>query len=252
MNRLPGKFVWFEHHSADHTKARAFYEPLFGWHVQTMPMGDTLYPMLMRGEAAIGGLGPAQPGGPARWVSYLSVVDVDASHAAALAAGATSVMAPMDFGTAGRAAAILDPTGAAVSLWRGAQDDPADAPAPVGDFYWNELWTLDADKAVAFYQALVGYGHDAMDMGEIGLYHVLKTGELPRCGVMNTQDPAMPTMWVPYVHVADCDATVAQAEGLGAHTMMPAMDVPEVGRMAVLIDPLGATIAVIKGVPQPG
>ena len=33
---LPGKFVWFEYVSNDAARARAFYEPLFGWRTESM------------------------------------------------------------------------------------------------------------------------------------------------------------------------------------------------------------------------
>ena len=49
MSFLPGKFVWFEHASTDPAAARKFYEPLFGWHVENMAMGDQQYAMIMNG-----------------------------------------------------------------------------------------------------------------------------------------------------------------------------------------------------------
>ena len=52
---LPGKFIWFEHVSNDIAKARAFYEQLFGWHVESMPMGNQTYRMLMNGDGGVGG-----------------------------------------------------------------------------------------------------------------------------------------------------------------------------------------------------
>src|SRR2546423_14129275 len=55
MSYLPGKFVWFEHVSSDTAKARKFYEPLFNWHTESMPMGSTRYPMILNGNDGIGG-----------------------------------------------------------------------------------------------------------------------------------------------------------------------------------------------------
>jgi len=55
-------------------------------------------------------------------------------------------------------------------------------------------------------------------------------------------------MWLPYVKVADCDATAAQAAGLGGQVMMAPTDIPNVGRFAVICDPLGAALAVMKPV----
>jgi uncharacterized protein len=252
MNRLPGKFVWFEHVSNDTAKARAFYEPLFGWHVEAMALGAQSYPMVMNGSEGIGGLRQADPGVPNHWASYLSVADVDRSFAAATQAGAKALMAPTDFAPVGRGAAIADPTGAALCLWTSAGDDRADPQqTPVGDWYWNELWTPDAKKALAFYEKVFGFTHDTMDMGAQGSYFLLKDGAgKMRGGLMQSTDAKAPPMWLPYVHVADCDAAAAQARKLGAREIVvPPTDIPNVGRFAVLIDPLGAAVAVIKGTP---
>jgi predicted enzyme related to lactoylglutathione lyase len=252
MSYLPGKFVWFEHRSPDTAKARAFYEGLFGWHIERMPMGEMHYEMLINGEAGIGGLTAGESGSSARWISYVSVPDVDASYAAALLAGAQGVQAPMDYGPVGRGAAIVDPGGAAVSLWKSAMEDQPDAAqTPIGGWYWNELWTTDVQKALGFYQGLLGYGLDSMDMGPQGTYHVLKTGDLPRAGVTQiAPGNPMPPQWLPYVHVADCDAGVASAQKLGGEVVMTPTEVPGVGRIAILRDPQGAGIAIIKGVPR--
>ena len=254
MSYLPGKFVWFEHVSNDVAKARAFYAELCGWTFNTMAMGDQPYYTIVNGSAprTIGGFRGAEPGMPSHWASYLSVPDVDKSFAAATAAGATSLLAPMDFGPVGRGCAVADPTGAAVCLWKGAQDDPADTEkTPLGGWFWNELFTKDAKAAIAFYEKVFGFTHDAMDMGPQGTYYILKdaSGKM-RAGVMQ-QPPGtpVPSNWMPYIHVADCDASAAKATKLGAKSiMMPPTDIPNVGRFAVIIDPVGAAIAVIKGV----
>ena len=252
MSYLPGKFVWFEHVSSDSAQARAFYEALCGWSSQSMPMPDGPYHIIQNAGAGIGGYRNAEGGMPSHWSSYLSVADVDAALAAARAAGATVLMPATDFGGVGRAAAIADPTGAAVCLWKGAQGDPTDVErTPVGGWFWNELFTKDAKTAVAFYEKAFGFTHDSMDMGPQGTYYRLKDAAAKmRAGVMQ-QPPGMdaPSHWLPYIHVADCDAAVTRATKLGARSIMvPPTDIPNVGRFAVLIDPVGAAVAIIKGV----
>ena len=248
---LPGKFIWFEHVSNDTAKARAFYEQLFGWHVESMPMGNQTYRMLMNGDGGVGGLCAAGPGAPNHWISYMSVDDVDTSHRAALAAGAKETLPPTDFPPVGRGSGLTDPTGAAFCLWTSANGDVPDGDVPPGGFVWNELSTPDAKTALAFYERAFGYTHDTMDMGEQGQYHLLKSANgQSRAGLYQPQQP-MPSMWLPYVHVADCDTSAAKAQSLGARQMLfPPMDVPNVGRIAALIDPLGAAIAMIKPVPM--
>ena len=187
MSSLPGKFVWFEHLSANIPKARKFYDALFGWHTESMPMGGQRYSMILNGDGTtsegIGGYRNIEASARPAWISYISVDNVDASYAAALAAGATGVSAPAEHGTVGRGATITDPTGATVCLWKSAEGDrPDPAKTPIGAWCWNELWTTDDARALAFYEKVFGYSHDSMDMGPEGTYYMLKTGEIsPEC-----------------------------------------------------------------------
>jgi len=250
MSYSPGRFVWFEHLSNDIPKARAFYEKLFGWNTENMSMasGDP-YPVIHNGETGIGGYAQAPAGAPAQWMSYLSVSDVDSAYKAALAAGAKSLMAPTDYGSAGRGATIADPTGGVFSLWRGAQGDPAETETtPTGGWIWNELATQDEKMALAFYEKVFGFTHDEMPMPD-GTYYILKQGGKGRAGLF-TSKHLMPTMWTPYVSVADCDATVAKASQLGATVCMPSTDIPGVGRLAMFNDAQGATLAILRPDPS--
>ncbi|HET9646368.1 MAG TPA: VOC family protein [Burkholderiaceae bacterium] len=249
--QLPGKFIWFEHASNDTAKARAFYEPLFGWHVESMPMAGQTYSMLMNGDRGIGGLTAAQPDVPNHWMSYISVIDVDDRFRAATAAGAKPLLPPTDFPPVGRGAGFTDPTGAAVCIWKSVNGDrPDDATTPVGDFTWNELWTPDQKTALAFYERVFAYTHDVMSMGEQGDYLVIKSPDgRTRGGIFGSTTPGTPPMWLPYVRVADCDATLAKAQSLGAQqVIMPPTDIPNVGRFALVLDPLRAAIAFITPV----
>jgi len=250
MSHLPGKFVWFEHSSSHIAKARKFYEPLFNWHTESMPVGAQRYPIIFNGTDSIGGYREALPGERARWLAYLSVDDVDAAFAAALAAGAHPVERPADHGEVGRGAKVLDPSGAVLALWKSARGDRPDvARTERGDWYWNELWTADEIGAIAFYQRVAGYTHESMDMGALGTYYIFKKDGVSRAGMMRSADPRAPSMWLPYVAVDDCDATAEAARRLGGVVLNPPSDVPGVGRIATLADPVGAAIAVIRPAP---
>jgi uncharacterized protein len=251
VSYLHGKFVWFEHSSGDIPKARAFYEQLFGWHTESMPIGDQRYSMILNNNLGIGGYGNAEPGARSRWMCYLSVADVDASHAAAQSAGGRSLVPPMDFGPVGRGAQLADPTGAPFWVWKSADGDRADVEkTPAGDWFWNELWTPDDTRALNFYERLFGYTHDTMDMGPQGTYYVLNKDGKPRGGLMQSVEPKAAAMWLPYVAVDDCDASAAKAKKLGAQVVSGPQDVPEIGRFAILVDPLGAAIAVMRAFPR--
>jgi hypothetical protein len=250
MSHLTGKFVWFEHVSDNIPKARKFYDPLFNWHTESMPMGATRYHMILNGSDSIGGYrsepGTARP----HWMPYLSVADVDAAYETALIAGGRSLLAPTDFADIGRGATIADRSGAVFSLWKDAHGDRADTDATTpGDWYWNELWTRDEIAALAFYQRVLGYTHESMDLGPQGTYYILKKDGVSRAGVMRSTEPKAPSMWLPYVAVDDCDAAAARAQKLGGQVLSVPTDIPGVGRFAMLADPVGAAIAVIRPTP---
>lgn len=80
-------------------------------------------------------------------------------------------------------------------------------------------------------------------------------GETPLGGSMNLSEDAKkagaPPHWLAYVLVVDVDATVDRAKGLGGNVMVPAMDIPTVGRFAVITDPQGAFIAVYTPAGEP-
>ena len=52
---------------------------------------------------------------------------------------------------------------------------------------------------------------------------------------------------MPYVRVADCDASAERAKRLGAQIVVEPQDIPQVGRFAVLVDPTGAALGIIRG-----
>ena len=248
MARLNGKFVWFELVTRNPSKAQAFYSEVLGWKVEKFPMQGFTYEMIKAGDAQIGGYAQPQGNAPAHWISHVSVDDVDAAVAAATKAGGKVVQPASDIPTVGRMARIADPFGAELFLYRSNDGDAADAPSTPGKFHWNELSTPDAAKALAFYTKVVGWTHSGMDMGEMGTYHVLTGSGAYRGGVIESKDG--PSRWLPYVDVADCDATVARAKKLGATVVVPPMDLADVGRFSILVDPEGASFAVIKPAAQ--
>jgi predicted enzyme related to lactoylglutathione lyase len=54
-----------------------------------------------------------------------------------------------------------------------------------------------------------------------------------------------PPHWGVYITVDDVDATAAKAQQLGATTIVPPTDIPNVGRFCTFQDPQGAVISAI-------
>jgi hypothetical protein len=115
-----------------------------------------------------------------------------------------------------------------------------------GAFSWCELMTTDPEAAREFYTQLFGWGSTPMEMPN-GTYTTLQVGEASVAGLMKIPPDAkgMPPNWGCYVTVDNVDATCKRVEQLGGKIIMPVMEVPTVGRMAVIQDPQGAVLSVI-------
>ncbi|HEY7711299.1 MAG TPA: VOC family protein [Candidatus Entotheonella sp.] len=114
-----------------------------------------------------------------------------------------------------------------------------------GAVSWVELSTTDAKAAIAFYSQLFGWSTEEMSMQD-GTYTVVKTGSDGIGGIMPLP-PQMqgPPRWGIYITVDDVDATAAKAQQLGATTIVPLTDIPDVGRFYSFQDPQGAVISAI-------
>jgi predicted enzyme related to lactoylglutathione lyase len=75
----PGSFCWVELGTTNASAAKAFYNSLFGWKSEDMPMGpDQFYTMLNLGGKTVGALynldkNMQQMGIPPHWMLYVAV-----------------------------------------------------------------------------------------------------------------------------------------------------------------------------------
>lgn len=126
-------------------------------------------------------------------------------------------------------------------------------PNPTGDFIWYELMTSDADRAKDFYDAVVGWNISGEGPPEYGGYRMINRsdgkfagGVLPLTAEM--QEHGAHPGWLGYIHVADVDQAVAAIERAGGKRLMT-HDIPNVGRIALVTDPQGAPVYVMKPIP---
>jgi hypothetical protein len=245
-----GKFVWFEYVSKDAPKAQGFFGELFGWNTKKVPMPQGEYTMIAVGERTIGGYLPPPQGAPAHahWLTHLQVTDAKASQEKVKSLGGSIAMEAMKVGEFGTMAVVKDPQGGVFALWQPAKAD-AEPPPATGTFCWNELFSTDPAKSVAFYSAIGGFTEDKMEMGEgHGTYHLLKSGGEPR--IMKKMMDEQPHAWLPYVSVANADASADKAKKLGATVIVPPTDIPNVGRFSILRDPQNAAIGILQPNPR--
>lgn len=244
-----GQFVWRELMTPDPDAARTFYAALLGWGWQ--PFGSTrtgTYWIASAGERMVAGAMKTPPGAPMppAWSSYLTVPDVDEAAAICRAAGGQVVFGPEDIPDVGRFATLLDRTGAAFQAFKPstAGEPPPDGLPPPGTFCWETLVTSDPAAAKAFYAKLAGWKTAA---GPGGSGEVFTCGEVPVADLQAAR-PGGPSYWATYVAVEDALASRDRAVELGGKVLVPRIDVPEVGTVAVIADPAGAAL----GLFQPG
>ncbi len=250
----PGTPSWTDLASPDVASSQQFYGALFGWQFSEEATGDpnNPYVMVRQGGKDVAGMMKLSPemqagGMPPVWSTYVTVADVGASTAKVKDLGGKVLSDPMDVMGAGRMSVVADPTGAVLCLWQAKDSIGAQLVNEPVSLTWNELMTTDVDAAKAFYGGLFGWRGDTVQMGGEGPpYTLWMLGDAGIGGAMPPPMEGMPSFWGVYFSVADCDATVAKATELGANVLNGPMDVPDVGRMAALMDPQGAAFSVIK------
>src|SRR4030095_10327647 len=120
-----------------------------------------------------------------------------------------------------------------------------------GRFVWHELMTTDPEAAKAFYTKVVGWktkeweGPMPYSLWIWGDSRMGGLMELPR----EAREMGARPSWLSYIGTPDVDAAVTQAQELGAKVLMPAKDIPTIGRFAILQDPQGAGFAVFTPIP---
>jgi predicted enzyme related to lactoylglutathione lyase len=118
-----GAFSWSELTTSDPNAAAAFYGGLFGWSVQSMPMGGGDYHVAKLGEATVAGImtpppgsPPVSPSSPPSWGVYLTVDNVEVTVGRCAELGGKTLVPPMDVHGVGRMAVLQDPQGAVFSV----------------------------------------------------------------------------------------------------------------------------------------
>src|SRR5262245_37354257 len=120
-----------------------------------------------------------------------------------------------------------------------------------GTFVWTEVATNDAEKSKAFFAAVFGWKFKDGNAGEGMPYHEFSTGGGNPAGGLYEIDPKWfegqpqipPPHFMNYIAVDDIDANAEKAKQLGATILKGPMDIPNVGRFAIIQDPTGAVFA---------
>jgi predicted enzyme related to lactoylglutathione lyase len=249
-----GKFVWRDLLTHDLAGAKRFYGGLFGWEFEASASNDSTYTIITHSGVPIGGIvymaRSDEEANRSQWVSYMSVADVDLAAAQVRGAGGVVHTGPRDYPDRGRIAVVSDPQGALVALVRSTAGDPADAEPDINQWLWTELWTTDVPAAVSFYQTMVGYEFEMVEIYEQNNYGMFNRDGQPRAGVLELPLEGVRPNWLAYIRVQDPAAVAARVDSLGGSLFLAPDDNVRNGDVAVIVDPSGAALTVQRWPPR--
>ena len=112
---------------------------------------------------------------------------------------------------------------------------------------WVDLQTTDQAAAKAFYTGVFGWSYDDQPMEGDAVYSIARIGG-ESVAAIAAQSPELaaagaPPMWNTYLAVDSADEASAKVGPAGGTVAMEAFDVMDAGRMAFVLDPSGAAVA---------
>jgi len=119
----------------------------------------------------------------------------------------------------------------------------------VGRFVWHDLATTDVDNAKDFYARLFGWETEVWKPGEMDYPMIKANGQ--QHGGFGSAQPGMPSAWLGHVVVEDLDGVVEKVRSAGGSILGEPMEIPEVGRFAIVRDPDGAVVSAFQPASEP-
>jgi predicted enzyme related to lactoylglutathione lyase len=117
---------------------------------------------------------------------------------------------------------------------------------------WTELGTSDLEAAKRFYAHLFGWRPETDPRQEAGGYTVAHLGEAAVAAITPLYQDSQPVAWNVSFAVADADAAAEAVTAAGGTVVLGPMDVFDVGRFAVAVDPGGAAFQLWQARAFPG
>lgn len=115
-----------------------------------------------------------------------------------------------------------------------------------GKVVWRDLLTHAPDEAVAFYGELFGWTFEAAPGAPTG-YRTIRFEDTPVGGMFAVDpDDVESPLWLVSVSVPTVDEAARTARNLGATLVTEPAELPDRGRYAVIRDPQGAFIVLLR------
>ncbi|OBB61878.1 hydroxylase [Mycobacterium sp. 852013-51886_SCH5428379] len=239
-----GAPTWIDLATSDLDRAQSFFAAVFGWTFETSGPEYGGYVIAAKDGHPVAGLMRNDPqwNAPDGWTTYLHTADVEATVAAASAAGGTSCGGVMDIPEKGRMAILTDPAGGFVGLWQPTGHPGYELVGAHGAPVYHQLTTRGYGAALDFYRQVFGWQIDTVsDTDEFRYSTAVFEGEA-LLGVMDGSHylaEGQPSDWSVFLGSDDVDKTVDLIVEHGGTVVRAAEDTPY-GRLAAVADPTGA------------
>jgi predicted enzyme related to lactoylglutathione lyase len=191
---------------------------------------------------------------PLQWMPHIQVADVAASVERALDGGGSELMHGKDDDGESQWAVLLDPNGAAFGIVPvvAAEAIPP-VEAGVGRISWLDLTVSDASTTRDFYQQVVGWSVQDVEMEDSGQryadYNMLADGGSPAAGVCHARgvNVGLPPTWMIYLPVGDLAESLRRVRDEGGTIIKATPGADGEFVYAVIQDLVGACLALMPG-----
>lgn len=169
-----------------------------------------------------------------RWLSTLSVSNVDEAAARVRRLGGSVLFGPSDFDDRGRFAQVGDSQGADFIVLTAREGDPQRSDLAPGTIVWVELFTKSVEDSARFYKGLISY--EVLPSDESDDHHYFAVGDKIRSGVTEIDYEDVKPTWLPFVGVENLREVVLEAIDSGGTLLI------HTDTAAIILDPGGAAI----------
>jgi uncharacterized protein len=121
----------------------------------------------------------------------------------------------------------------------------------IGAITWVDLTVQNADEIRDFYQSVVGWKPDAVDMGGYSDYNMSAPESMePKAGVCYARggNADLPSQWLIYITIANLEESMENCRRNGGKIISGPRSVAGHGKYCVIQDPAGAVAALFEKV----
>lgn len=133
-------------------------------------------------------------------------------------------------------------------------ESSAPLPVPIpGTIGWHDLTVPNAVEVRDFYEAVVGWRSQAVDMDGYEDFGMAAGSDgTPVAGVCHARgvNSGLPAQWLIYIHVTDLEASLSECRRRGGAVVVGPKELAG-GQFAVIRDPAGAVAALFQAQGAP-